>query len=65
MFSEQEIIDMKCRLQMYGSGANAHTANKAVCYLTAKRAEKLMPLCEAALSGGEWSALSYAMRNLW
>lgn len=61
---DNRVADMKRRLQMHGNGAYAHTANKARCYLS-KFPDSLLPLCEAALSSGEWKQLAFAMRKLW
>ncbi len=49
---------------MHGNGAHAHTANKAQHYLSSIP-NRLLPLCEEALSSGKWEQLAFAMRNLW
>ena len=61
---DQGVKSMDARLQKHGSGAHAHTANKARCYLP-QYPEVLLPLCENALTNDDWKTLKFKMRKLW
>ena len=59
------------RLQSFGNGASAHTANKARCYIGVFRekdpttAAMLVRLAEAAMNTSDWKPLALVMGRWW
>lgn len=67
-----EVETLRLRLDRARTGANAHTVNKAMMYLSECDKQKsvvtrakLIAGCERALSSSEWRPLADLMKGWW